>query len=1472
MEGEPAILTENIGVGVLVLGASAGGQSAIIAILRELPLDFDVPIVIVQHLPVEASTVQFYAKRLPFNFRWVDQESQLEARTVLLCPPRSCIELLPDRSFHLEPCERGALDKQIDRLLRSVARSFGHRAIAVVLTGMGNDGAAGARELHDAGGYIVVQAESSAEFAELPRSVIAAGAADLIVPLGDMAQVLLDLVAGAVRPRARSEVDAIENIFGTAGDIAALARDMDWSRTPLGPVLGWPAELSTIVRIGAQSPHLSAVWWGPELVLIYNEAYRRFLGISKHPGALGVSARETWREIWSNIGPKIEGVMKDGIAIEERDACLHIDRLGFVEEIFVNFAYSPIRDARGVVLGLHNTCWETTDKVVAKRRLLALRALAARSAGASAPREACEHAAAVLAAHPRDLPFGLLYLFDKNRRHASLAGAFGMAAGSAVAPHTIALVGARDTWALQRLVESTRPVDVAGVLLEDLERRVPELASLVDATPAGLVPRSVYVLPLRGSEDELPVGAFVAGLSPQRSFDDDYRTFAHFVAQQISAGLVEALARQRERERLDHLSELDRAKTEFFANVSHEFRTPLTLLLSPLEEIQRRRDTLPSGLSDEIDRAARNSRRLLRLVDNLLDFSQIEQRRQRAFIQPTDLASLTADIASAFRSAIERAGLTLRVECPKNLPLVPVDRDMWEKIVSNLLSNALKFTFEGEIVVRLRVMSLHVELVLSDTGIGIPKHELPNIFKRFHRVRGARARTIEGSGIGLAVVHDLVSRMGGQLQVRSTDGHGTTFIIWMPLKSFRQTFESDAAIDTVTRNPRIAAGIAEEAATWLEPQTNTLALDDVLGAPSGQHLRLAPGARVLVADDNADMRDYLQRLLGAYWQVTTAADGAQALQAARSQRPDLILADVMMPNVDGFALLRAVRDDESLKDTPVVFLTARAGEDTAIQGLLAGADDYLAKPFSARELIARVGGQIELVRARRRTQELNEFLVRFSDAVRGLSDPQAMADTACRMLLEQLGVDHAHWAEIDWATQEFVIIGSVHKPGFAPIEGRFPLAAWEPSSGALGEGSAMVVEDTQADSHADSAMRTATARMEIRAELAVPVLSGGRLSSVLTLKQRLPRRWTSEEIALVEAVAGRCWPEVERARAESALRQADKRYRAMTDNAPVLIWETDASGLVFCNRHYTDFFGAPLEAVRDMGWASFLHPDDADAYTAVYRSAFERRESYTSECRLRRADGEYRWLLTTGHPLGEGQFVGFSADITENKRAEAALRTSEERKAFLLKLGDALTPLRDPSEIKATASRLLGKHLGIARTFFAEIDGDEWIVGDVYDAGASSLESGRYTAAAYGRWTMDTLRAGSVVSVGDTATDVRLEPSERKALQRIGNAAVVGVPLLRHGEVVAVLSLHSRERREWTNAELELVREVADRTWPAVERARVEEALKRSEERLLSVAESGVVAVAFFDTTGAIIDANDAFLEMVGHSRAPKQH
>ena len=436
-----------------------------------------------------------------------------------------------------------------------------------------------------------------------------------------------------------------------------------------------------------------------------------------------------------------------------------------------------------------------------------------------------------------------------------------------------------------------------------------------------------------------------------------------------------------ERRRAESLAEIDRTKTLFFSNVSHEFRTPLSLIIGPMT------DALESGSAlagTQLELVHRNSLRLLKLVNTLLDFSRIEAGRAEAIYAPTDLSQLTAELASNFRSACERANLRLSVNCPPLSKPVHVDRDMWEKIVLNLISNAFKFTFDGGIEIALGEVDGCAELAVRDTGIGIPDTEIGRLFERFYRIEGQHGRTHEGTGIGLALVQELVKLHGGTIDVDSAVGRGTVFTVRVPLG----TAHLPANVAATQQRPVSASVRADafvrEALRWLPDELGATigTFDDDAAAEVSPALRSS--GRVLLADDNADMREYIRRLLEARCDVRTVANGRAALRDIREHRPDLVLADVMMPDMDGFELLREIRGDAVLRDIPVILLSARAGEESRVEGLAAGANDYLVKPFSARELIARVGANLEMARLRSEStaalRELNESLAQRVEA------------------------------------------------------------------------------------------------------------------------------------------------------------------------------------------------------------------------------------------------------------------------------------------------------------------------------------------------------------------------------------------------------------------------------------------------------------------------------------------------------------
>jgi signal transduction histidine kinase/CheY-like chemotaxis protein len=464
-----------------------------------------------------------------------------------------------------------------------------------------------------------------------------------------------------------------------------------------------------------------------------------------------------------------------------------------------------------------------------------------------------------------------------------------------------------------------------------------------------------------------PLGFLVAGLNPHRAANADYRGFVELLAGQVSAAIVRADDFERARARVEALAEIDRAKTAFFSNVSHEFRTPLTLMLGPLEDALAEAGALPEDQRQRLDVAHRNALRLLRLVNSLLDFSRIESGRVQASYRPTDLGALTADLAASFRSATDKVGLGLIVDTPSLSEPVYVDRDMWEKVVLNLLSNAFKFTFHGEIAVELREAQGQARLTVRDTGTGIPQAELPKLFDRFHQVENARGRSFEGSGIGLALVQELVRLHGGQISVASELDRGSAFTVSIPLGSSHLPAERVGVDLGDAPTPVDAHSYVEEALRLLPGEAGEALLDSgatqfIRQDSMGGAVPLSDsGAHILLADDNADLRSYIARLLAERgYEVTSAADGEAALDAIRRRRPNLVVTDVMMPRFDGFGLLRAIREDPALRDLPVIVLSARAGEESKVEGLEAGADDYLAKPFSARELLARVAANIAL--------------------------------------------------------------------------------------------------------------------------------------------------------------------------------------------------------------------------------------------------------------------------------------------------------------------------------------------------------------------------------------------------------------------------------------------------------------------------------------------------------------------------------
>ncbi|MDQ0982950.1 SpoIIE family protein phosphatase [Streptomyces sp. V2I9] len=757
----------------------------------------------------------------------------------------------------------------------------------------------------------------------------------------------------------------VDGLFAADPEIGRDLARVDWAATPLGDPASWPQSLRTTVDILLSSRFSMWMAWGPELTFFCNSSYRRDTLGQKYPWALGRPIREVWPEIWDDISPRVDSVLAHGESTWDEALLLLLQRSGFREESYHTFSYSPLRDDAGRLVGVLCVVIEETQRIIGEHRMAALRDLGSDPAAVRTEEEFLEFSARQLDRHPYVLPFTLTYLFQDDGR-ARLAATSGIRPSHPAAPVELADNATAPWPAGAALLGETEAVDLSGAPFGGLPHG-----------PWDEPPAQALVVPLV-QPGAPPTGFLVAGLNRFRVLDDAYRGFVDLVAGHIAAGLASARAHEAQQRRAEELAELDRTKTAFFSNISHEFRTPLTLITGPVETLRQQLADDPV-FREDLDVIHRSGLRLGKLVTALLDFSRIEAGRMQAGFEPVDLTAVTAELAGVFRSAVERASLRYEfVPATLGRPVL-IDRGLWEKVVFNLLSNALKFTFEGVIRVSVGEYAHGAEVTVEDTGTGIPAREMPRLFERFHRVEHVRARSHEGSGIGLALVKELVELHGGTVSVSSVEGRGTRFTVRLPFGSAH--LPADAVREPGPDHAAPAAGVTAEpflaeALRWLpdppdgdlteigEPAAERVPVPAVTGAPPGPSTRNAP-ARVLIADDNADMRGYLTRLLrGAGHQVLAVADGLEALDRVRADLPELVISDVMMPGLDGLRLVTALREDPRTATVPVLLLSARAGQEASIEGFDAGADDYLVKPFAATELLARVRAVVAMARLR----------------------------------------------------------------------------------------------------------------------------------------------------------------------------------------------------------------------------------------------------------------------------------------------------------------------------------------------------------------------------------------------------------------------------------------------------------------------------------------------------------------------------
>ena len=1023
----------------------------------------------------------------------------------------------------------------------------------------------------------------------------------------------------------------LERFFPGDSEMARRMRELDWSTTDFGLPDTWPENLRVAVSICLPCRYPIILWWGSRLNILYNDAYLPWLSTNKHPRVLGGPGIECWPELWDEIGPMLEGVRATGKATWSEDRELYFNRRLPREEVYITFTYAPILGANGrTAEGVFCPCLETTGQVVGARRLETLRKLGLRSPERRTIETACEHASAVLRENRRDIAFAAIYLLDATGSEAHIAAEVAPD-GDPYLPRSVFLAqdDSLSPWPLAAVLRRQSPLEI-----EDLGTRGVHVTAAPWPEP---VARAV-VLPIYAGL-EIPAGLLVAGAGSRRPWDASYRTFFDLVARHIGTAIADATAHEQERRRAEALAELDRAKTTFFSNVSHEFRTPLTLALGPIEEILSRSGEghVIEVERSELDLIHRNGLRLLRLVNTLLDFSRIEAGKESASFEPVDVSTYTAELASVFRSAVEKAGMRLTIDCPPLGKPVSVDRNMWEKIVMNLLSNAFRFTFEGEIRVSIAEAGGMTELSVRDTGTGIPEHELAHIFERFHRVEGARSRSFEGSGIGLSLVQELVRLHRGNIRVESALGRGSCFTVAIPRNGAQPACADLPSAHSPSDRPRSPKQSAtamqprawvEEAMRWLpgalvpepdtdlESQTESASLD-------------AP--RILFADDNADLREYVHRLLGGSYKVELANDGETALAAALDNPPDLLLADVMMPRTDGFKLLKAWRDHPRLHSIPVVLLSARAGEESRIEGLAAGATDYLVKPFSARELRARVKSCLEIAYEGREMLQRERELRQDAESMEMGTRAELMVELAAMKRLHEFStrlltttdlqalLEEVLDATIDLQRADFGTL-QIYDPGSNSLEivaqRGFDADFLDHFSRVEDDGSAcgramhqrerIVVEDVGADA-GFAPRRNIAAASGYRAVQSTPLFGrDGQLLGMLSTHFREPHRPSERELHFTDLYAHLAVEAIERRHAEEEIDSLRRRVELERDYLRQEVNESQAFGEIIGSSDALQRVLRQIELVAPTDAAMLIQGETGTGKELIARAVHDR--------------------------------------------------------------------------------------------------------------------------------------------------------------------------------------------------------------------------------------------------------------------------
>lgn len=1000
------------------------------------------------------------------------------------------------------------------------------------------------------------------------------------------------------------------------GELGERIRTYDWTSTSLGPVNSWPQSLKTCIRIMLTSRQPIWIGWGKDLIKFYNDPYKAIVG-GKHPVALGQPASIVWKDIWMDIEPMLKKVMEDNEGTYVESQLLLMERNGYPEETYYTFSYTPIPGDNGNTEGMICANTEDTYRIISERQLHTLTELGKHLTDCKKDIDVFEKTIEIIKENPHDFPFALFYQV-KNQ----------------VATKITSTHSTIDIPFFPQKISLTDTSEIATMMADAANKKSALLSNLhskVGNLPSGAwkeSPDKAVILTINAATQKHPYGFLVLGLNPYRLFDEHYQNFINLICDQVASSIASVHSLEEERQRAEKLAEIDRAKTVFFSNISHEFRTPLTLLLGPIEDALQD-EKIDAENKKRLEVAHRNAGRLLKLVNSLLDFSRIEAGKMQLQYEAVNISFLTRNLANTFSSAIEKAGIKYTIDCEQINEPVYVDVEMYENMVLNLLSNALKYTSSGEIELALIQVDKKIKLSISDTGAGIPENEFENIFKRFHRIQNVNGRSQEGTGIGLSLVQELVNLHQGKINVISKLGKGSTFTIFLPIGN--KHLDEKKIINKPQQNiisSKVRAYV-DEAMKWLpgetETETNHSFTTLSQNNSSEPNNKNKSKATIILADDNADMRDYIKNLLGPWHNIQVVNNGLKVLELLSNNNPlpDLIISDVMMPEMNGFELVKKLKSDPLTTNIPVILLSARAGEEATVEGLQSGADDYLVKPFSAKELFSRVETTLRVAKSNKANEKnLRNILMQAPLAVTVIKGPDYIIELANDKALEL------------WGKKSHDVL---NKPVFEV----FP----ELIKQGFGEILNNVYKNGQPF---------------IGNELPVTLVRNGVPETLYINFDYEPLYDDDDKII---GILGSGIDVTELVTARKKVEESEQRLSLAISAADLGTWDLDIlkDDSIRSLRH-DQIFGY-TEPIKTWGTANFfthLLPEDREDIQKEFEKTFETGSKLNIEVRILRMDNEIRWVRVQGKVLYNEENVpvrmhGTVIDITDQKNASTQL-------------------------------------------------------------------------------------------------------------------------------------------------------------------------------------------------------------------------